>query len=89
MLLFRRLDPAPRESATGRYRLIGRGSEWFAIKLIDRRPDFDHILRLDAPLVRGEATVALQGLARPGEAVQQASKARGLVDLYFETDDLR
>lgn len=89
VLLFRRLSPAPRESATGRYRLIGRGSEWFAIKLIDRRPDFDHILRLDAPRVRGEATVALQGLARPDAAVQQAFGARGLVDLYFETDDLR
>jgi hypothetical protein len=89
VLLFRRLDPTPRESATGRYRLIGRGSEWFAVKRIDRRPDFDHILRLDAPVVRGEAVVALQGLARPDEAVRQAFKARGWVDLYFETDDLR
>lgn len=89
VLLFRRLNPTPRESATGRYRLIGRGDEWFAVKRIDRRPDFDHILRLEAPQVRGEAIVALQGLARPGEAVQQGFKARSLVDLYFETDDLR
>lgn len=89
VLLFRRLSPAPREAATGRYRLIGKGSEWFAFKVIDRRPDFDHIVRLDSPQARGEVEVALQGLARPDAAVQQAFKARNLTAVYFETDDLR
>ncbi|MBI3346280.1 MAG: hypothetical protein HY020_03595, partial [Burkholderiales bacterium] len=32
VLLFRRLSSAPREAATGRYRLIGHGGEWFAVK---------------------------------------------------------
>lgn len=89
VLLFRRLNPAPREAATGRYRLIGQGSEWFAFKTIDRRPDFDHIVRLEAPALRGEGEVPLQGLARPDAAVQRAFQARGLSSLYFETDDLR
>jgi hypothetical protein len=89
VLLFRRLDATPREAATGRYRLIGRGGEWFAVKTLDRRPDFDHILRLEAPARHGEAEVPLQGLARPGAAVQQAFKARGATEIYFETDDLR
>ncbi|MBW8846877.1 MAG: hypothetical protein JF607_18080 [Burkholderiales bacterium] len=89
VLLFRRLDPTPRAAATGRYRLIGQGGEWFAFKLIDRRPDFDHIVRLDAPRRRGEADVPLQGLARPDAAVQRAFKARGSTEVYFETDDLR
>lgn len=89
VLLFRRLNPARREAASGRYWLIGRGSEWFAFKLIDRRPDFDHIVKLDAPQVRGEVDVALQGLARPSATVQAAFKAQGLTELYFETDDLR
>lgn len=89
VLLFRRLKPAPRQAATGRYRLVGKGSEWFAFKAIDRRPDFDHIVRLDAPVVRGEVDVVLQGLARPNAAVQKAFKARGLTEIYFETDDLR
>ena len=87
--MFRRLQPAPRDAAVGRYRLIGRGGEWFAFKTIDRRPEFDHIVRLDAPAVRGELEVPLQGLARPSEAVQQAFQAKGLTELYFETDDLR
>lgn len=89
VLLFRRLGAAPREAATGRYRLIGKGGEWFAFMIIDRRPDFDHIVRLEAPGVTGEAAVPLQGLARPNAAVQQAFKAKGLTELYFETDDLR
>lgn len=89
VLLFRRLKPAPREAATGRYRLIGKGKEWFAFKTIDRRPDFDHIVRLDAPQLRGEVDVALQGVARPDAAVQRAFKAKGLTEIYFETEDLR
>lgn len=89
VLLFRRLGPAPREGAAGRYRLVGRGSEWFAFKTIDRRPDFDHIVRLDAPVLRGEVEVPLQGLERPGAAVQRAFQARGLMEIYFETGDLR
>ncbi|MFG6430308.1 hypothetical protein [Roseateles sp. LYH14W] len=89
VLLFRRLKTAPREASTGRYRLIGKGSEWFAFKTIDRRPDFDHIVRLDAPQVRGEVDVPLQGLARPDAAVQRAFQATGLTGIYFETDDLR
>ena len=89
VLLFRRLKTAAREAATGRYRLIGKGSEWFAIKTIDRRPDFDHIVRLEAPALRGEARVQLQGLAKPGDAVRLAFKAKGATEIYFETEDLR
>lgn len=89
VLLFRRLDAKPRDATTGHYRLIGQGSEWFAFKTIDRRPDFDHIVRLLAPQVRGEVDVPLQGTRNPGAAVQQAFMAQALIDLYFETDDLR
>jgi hypothetical protein len=89
VLLFRRLDPALRQATTGRYRLVGRGDEWFALKLIDRRPDFDHIVRLQSPRALREAQVRLQGLATPDVAVQRAFGARGLTALYFETDDLR
>ena len=89
VLLFRRLSPAQRKAATGRYRLIGKGSEWFAVKTIDRRPDFDHIVRLDAPQARGEVQVELQGVTQPNAAVQRAFKAKGLTEIYFETDDLK
>jgi hypothetical protein len=87
VLLFRRLSPASREAATGRYRLIGRGDEWFAFKTIDRRPDFDHIVRLQAPALRGDVNVALRGLARPD--LRPAFKAKAAIEIYFETDDLR
>jgi hypothetical protein len=89
VLLFRRLDPRPREAATGHYRLVGQGSEWFAVKEIDRRPDFDHIVRLTTPQIRARTLVRLRGLAPPGDAVQSAFKAAALTEIYFETDDLR
>ena len=89
VLLFRRLDPSPRVAATGRYQLVGTGDEWFAFKLIDRRPDFDHIVRLAVPAVRGEVSVALSGLNRSTLSVQCAFQAPGAAEIYFETDDLR
>ena len=87
VLLFRRLSAAERDAATGRYRLIGKGSEWFAFKTTDRRPDFDHIVRLQSPAVKGEVDVALQGVKRPD--VRRAFKAAGATEIYFETGDLR
>lgn len=89
VLLFRRLDSAMRESAVGRYRLVGQGEEWFAFKEIDRRPDFDHIVRLSSPAGMDRADVHLQGLQRPNDALLRAFKARGLTEIHFETDDLR
>ncbi|HEY8877029.1 MAG TPA: hypothetical protein VIN03_05655 [Roseateles sp.] len=87
VLIFRRLSAVPHEANTGRYRLIGRGDEWFAFKTIDRRPDFDHIVRLQSPAARGEVDVALKGVSRPD--VQRAFKAKAAIEIYFETDDLR
>ena len=58
-------------------------------KAQDRRPDFDHIVRLDAPQARGEVEIALRGVDKPDAAVQRAFKAKGLTEIYFETDDLR
>lgn len=89
VLLFRRLQAAPRDAKTGHYRLIGQSAEWFAIKVIDRRPDFDHIVRLQAPRLHGEVDVPLQGVSRPGTRLQQAFEAASLTEIYFETDDLR
>lgn len=89
VLLFRRLDATPRDGAVGHYWLVGRGAEWFAFKRIDRRPDFDHIVRLHAPRRRGEADVALRGVEHPGDAVRQAFQADSAAEIYFETGDLR
>lgn len=89
VLLFRRLDPTPRAGNVGRYRLIGRGQEWFALKEIARRPDFDHILRVTAPAGEDRVDVPLQGLERPNNALQRALKAQAVTEIYFETEDLR
>lgn len=47
VLLFRRLDPAPVVREQLHYVAIGAGSERYLVKLIDSRPDFDHIVALD------------------------------------------
>lgn len=89
VLLFRRLDPQPRESGFGQYRVLGRGREWFAVKEIDRRPDFDHIARLSGPAQAARARVALSGLNPPGPELARALGVASTQTLYFETDDLR
>ena len=91
VLLFRRLSLAPREAAKGRYRLIGKGREWFAFKTIDRRPDFDHIVRLDAPQAMGEVEVALQGVSKPNAAVQRAFEANfaAIADEEYQISNIR
>ncbi len=87
VLLFRRLDPSLRERSLGRYRVVGRGREWFAFKEIDRRPDFDHIVRLSGRPQARMLDLPLTGLRQPDLrgpfGVQQAA------EIYFETDDLR
>ena len=87
VLLFRRLAAMPRDGARGRYRAVGRGDEWFAFKLIERRPDFDHIVRLRRPARHGEVELALQGLVRPD--LRAAFGAAAVEEIHFETEDLR
>jgi hypothetical protein len=86
VLHFQRLSAAPREAATGRYQVLGRGAEWFAFKHIDRRPDCDHIVRLARRPALTEVDVALSGLARPDLAA--ALGVPVAAELYFETADL-
>ncbi|MBY0367952.1 MAG: hypothetical protein K2X12_17055 [Burkholderiaceae bacterium] len=89
VLVHRPLDPRPRSATVGRYWVIGRGAEWFAVKTLDRRPDFDHLVRATGPRNRGPVTVPLQGLDRPGDDLRRALQAEAITELYFETDDLR
>jgi hypothetical protein len=88
VLMFRRLDPAMRDATVGRYRMVGQGHERFVVKEIDRRPDFDQILRVAAPSVVDRVEVPLKGLERPNAALQGALNARSLTEIYFETGDL-
>ncbi|MES2950019.1 MAG: hypothetical protein V4858_15870 [Pseudomonadota bacterium] len=108
VLLFKRLElpaavsSAPARSA-GRYLLLGTGREYFAVKEIDRRPDFDAIVAM-LPLAAADAaapavkqfTVATVDLKAPTRrALQAAVKAQvgGPLQvgktLYFETEDLK
>lgn len=82
VLLYRRLDPAPKAGAMARYLPVGR----FLVKEIDSRPDFDHIVALAAPAA-APVVVAKPGLDNPEAALRALAPVRGSV--YFETDDLR
>ncbi|WP_295998705.1 hypothetical protein [Rugamonas sp.] len=97
VLLYRRLDPARRASATATYSQIGAGRQRFLLKDIDSRPDFDHIVAFsttaDAP--GGPVSVAKQALRQPdGPTLAAALRARGAParvrgTVYFSGDDLR
>lgn len=106
VLLFKRLSqPAPAVTgpahSAGRYLLLGSGREYFAVKEIDRRPDFDAIVAM-VPLAAAatpdpkEFTLPTDSLKAPTrQALQAAVTAqvgKGLQigkTLYFETEDLK
>ncbi len=98
VLMFRRLNPACRTAQVGRYIVVGADSDWFAVKEIDRRPDFDHIVRLRSggPAKAKAIIVATPTLEPTSPSIlnnaltQQLGVGwRGEQTLYFETDDLR
>lgn len=108
VLIFRNLntraaEPGPVPTSAGRYQLIGAGREYFAVKAIDRRPDFDILIAMK-PLANAisitpkhrEFQLSSTDLQRPTVQALQAALAsqsrHGLEVghlLYFETDDLK
>jgi hypothetical protein len=78
--------------------LVGADTEWFAVKEIDRRPDFDHIVRLSggaAPKANA-FRVPVPTLNQPETAALNAALVQQLgpgwrteQTLYFETGDLQ
>jgi len=98
VLMFKRLNKQAQTADSGRYLLIGQGSEWFAVKEINRRPDFDHILLLEGQQAPRSSsfTLALSEQQCPDNMSidlalsQQLGPAwRIIKTLYFETGDLR
>jgi hypothetical protein len=93
VLVFRHLDGGPAPAALARYVQVGRGTRRFLVKLVDSRPDFDHIVALTTPVTAPAATLTLprRGLAPPAAAdlarALPGATVRGTV--YFGTDDLR
>lgn len=93
VLYFQRLSAKPAASATARYMQVGSGRQRFLVKLIDSRPDFDHIVAISArpgtpggPVIvpknaLNEPAPTMLALAVPGAQVAGS--------VYFYTDDLK
>lgn len=92
VLAFRPLLPVYATRATARYMQVGGGAARFLVKLIDSRPDVDHIVafstRPDAPT--GQVEVPKRGLAqtRPAALARRLGGARILGTIYFDRADL-
>ena len=93
VLYFRQLSALPARSATTRYLQLGTGKQRFLLKQIDSRPDFDHVLAVQArPSARGGAVVVSKtGLQQSADAAIMRAmpglEVKGTV--YFSTQDLR
>ena len=93
VLLFRRLSLQPVQTLTARYVQLGAGAQRFLVKLVDSRPDFDHIVaisaRRDAPLK--EVAVRRRALAEPAaHALRRALPGAAVIGtIYFSTQDLK
>ncbi|MBQ5947152.1 hypothetical protein KBW98_06590 [Massilia sp. ST3] len=82
VVYFHRLDPAMRQRAEAEYLPVGK----YLFKRLDSRPDYDHIVKLAAP-VAAPITIRKQGLGNPEAALGRGAPVIGSV--YFETGDLR
>ena len=96
VLLFKPLDFKPANDAkvgrsAGRYLLLGAGREFFAVKEMDRRPDFDTIVAMKPlpqakqPNVKAPTPSSLQ-TALQGQLGGTLKVGK---TLYFETEDLK
>jgi hypothetical protein len=93
VLLFRQLSADYKQNAAAHYLQVGSGSSRYLVKEVDSRPDFDHIVAVQAasrtPAL--PVLIAKKGLGQPpGAALEKAlpgAKVRGTV--YYFTDDLK
>ena len=82
VVLYRTLSAQPAQQSVSRYQPVGR----FLVKLIDSRPDFDHIVLLERALA-APVEVPKQGVGENIAALAQRVPYAGTV--YYETADLR
>lgn len=93
VLLFRRLSAAVAQAPTARYIQLGTGAQRYLVKLIDSRPDFDHIVAVRAPRTASRQVIDVpkQGLiATPPAALQRALPGAMVTGtVYFSSEDLK
>lgn len=82
VVLYRTLSPRPARQAVSRYAPVGR----FLVKLVDSRPDFDHIVLLERA-AGSPVEVPKTGV---DESLAQLARGAALVGtVYYDTADLR
>jgi hypothetical protein len=82
VILYRPLDPAPAVRTVSRYVPVGR----FMVKLIDSRPDFDHIVLLKRP---AGAAIEIPKAGMQADLAALAARMPVLGTIYYFAEDLR
>jgi hypothetical protein len=82
VILYRPLDPAPAVRTVSRYLPVGR----FMVKLIDSRPDFDHIVLLKRP---AGAAIEIPKTGMQADLAALAARTPVLGTVYYCAEDLR
>jgi len=82
VVLYRTLSAQPAQQALAHYQPVGR----FLVKLIDSRPDFDHIVLLERALA---APVAVPKHGVDENLAELAQRVPYAGTVYYETADLR
>jgi hypothetical protein len=93
VLLFRPLPAAAAQAPTARYIQLGTKARRYLVKLIDSRPDFDHIVAVETARTASlhPIEVRKQALAAtPAAALQRALPGATVTGtVYFSTEDLK
>jgi hypothetical protein len=93
VLIYRQLSAGAARRDSARYIQLGSGKQRYLVKEIDSRPDFDHIVAIDAPAGASSAPLMLakQGLDETAAAALARALPGASVNgtVYFDTADLK
>jgi hypothetical protein len=89
VMVFHQLSAQPAQSATARYMQLGAGTQRFLVKLVDSRPDFDHIVAVRAPRKASTQTITVTKHGLDETPAQSFNGMKVIGTVYFSTEDLK
>jgi hypothetical protein len=97
VLFWQQLNPAQRVSPQARYRIFKSAKHSYAVKILDQRPDFDHIVRIDADQLPNKNGITLEATTlrdpmSPDQPLLEAAFAKQplrVQTIYLDSLDLQ
>jgi hypothetical protein len=97
VLFWQKLNPAQRLAPHAHYRIFKSAKHRYAIKILDQRPDFDHIVRIDTDKLPNHSDITIEALTfkdprAPDQTLLDAAFAKQSLcvqTIYLDSLDLQ